>query len=547
MDLFEKDSSLKQVVSRLAPCMFLFIAVLYALNVSVNWRPEWDSAYYMILAESILSGEGFTYLDYPCLKIPFGFPVLIAPVMYFSDDFLHLNMYMLFFAGLAFWSIYKSFSRVYPSAYAVLITFLSASSALTLFYAGYVMIEFPYLAFSFLSLFFVLSYAERSTLPKGIAAVVFLLITFFLRTVGIALMGAVLVYFILHKFEKVKTIRFAVLSLILILPVAGWLTHKSSVTINDRDPVWQLLEFIPSDKEVRRYRFDDPTSKVNGAGDILRRGVWNAGYYGAVNSSVLTGLSFRLKREDFTDLSKLPYLLFLSIIGMVTMIGFIIAVSEKRTVFDYYFILYTGILLAWAAREPRYLLPVLPMLLHYFITGLTGTAQFITAKTGFSKEKGMRNASAVLFVFCIVYMVLNSVHNYRTIKNQHRADYYSNHMDNFFSSTEWIKDNIEENARIVSVLAPVNAYFSRRWTVSFPRVEDERQILVFLKKIHGDYVLVNPSHAQEEKYLQAVIGNYPHLFSSVHRTGEAVVYRIDREKLAIEVSADTEEGFLPEH
>lgn len=530
MDLFDRESKLNRTFSKLTPWFFLFIAFLYTANVSVNWRPEWDSAYYMILAESILEGEGFTYQNYPCLKIPFGFPLMIAPVMHVSDSFLVLNLFILLFVGIAIFAIYKSFGRSFSPAYALLIAALTAWSSLSLFYAGYVMIEFPFVAFSFLSLYYALLYANRPTLSSGIAAVMFLLASFFLRTVGIALIGGIFIFFLIHRFKRVKTVRFAVLFLLLVIPIATWIVQNRSAEINTGDPVWQLQEFIPSKEEAKRFRFDDPTSSINGAGDLIRRAALNTQYYGAITSTVLIGFSFSLKREDFENLSNWPYIFILGMAALLTLAGFLLSLKQKRTVFDYYFILYMGILLAWSAREPRYILPVLPMLLHYFLTGLSKTVSFATEKV--APRLSLQSAQTAVILFGALYVALNAVQNYQIISEQHRADYYPYHMKNFLRTAEWIKQNTEKEARVVSVLAPINAYFSRRWTVSFPRVEDKQKIASFLYRIDADYLVVNPSYAQEEKYLEAVVDTFPHLFRKMNVTGEAVVYSIDRRKLA---------------
>ncbi|MFW5785222.1 MAG: hypothetical protein ACOCW1_03460 [Chitinispirillaceae bacterium] len=529
MDIFKRESKLDRFLTKLTPWVFLSVAILYTANVSINWRPEWDSAYYMILAESLLEGEGFTYLNYPCLKIPFGFPLLIAPVMHFTDNFLILNIFILLFVGIAFFAIYRSFGKTYTPVYALIVAALTAWSSLSLFYAGYVMIEFPFIAFSFLSLYFALLYSKRPTLPSGIAAVTFLLASFFLRTVGIALIGGIFVYFLLHRIKIMKTVRFAALTLLLLIPIGLWIVQNRSADVDNEDPVWQLQEFIPSREEAKRFRFDDPMSSVNGAGDLIRRAVLNGQYYGAITSTVLLGFSFRLKREDFENPSSWSYITLLGIAALLTLTGFLLSLKQKRTVFDYYFILYMGILMAWSAREPRYILPVLPMLLHYFLTGFSKTVAYISNRV--SPRLSPQIAQTAVVLFSVLYLVLNSVQNHQIIKEQHRADYYPYHMKNFLRTADWLKHNTEKDAKVVSVLAPISAYFSKRWTVSFPRVKNEQKIASFLHRIDADYLVVNPSYAREEKYLEAVVDSFPHLFRKLSVTGEAVVYSIDRNKL----------------
>ena len=526
MGLFDANGRLRTIIQKFSPFIFLAIGVLYLSSLSFNWKPEWDSAYYLILAKSILAGDGFCYLGYPCLKIPFGFPLLISPVIWLTRSSIGaLNIYMLLFCGLAFCMVYLCFQKTFSSVYARFITILFGLSSLMLLYSGYIMIDVPYVAFSFLSLFFILNYIERPALATGFGAVVFLLLCFFLRTVGVALLVGVFFFMVLYHKHLLKSYRFALLSSLILFPVVLWGVHNHSVVIDNNDPVWQLQEFITSKDEARRYRFDDPTSRITGMGDIVKRGAQNIGYYAGVSSSLMSGMKINPKKENL----KLLPLWFLGSFGLIAsllLIGIIASLIERRTILDFYFLLYIGILFSWSAREPRYLLPVLPMLLHYFVAGILFVVNNASEKIPRIKRHFPNLSFWSIAIFSIFYISLHGVQNVRNVKKQHAREYYSCRMQNFFSAAEWLKANTALNARVVSVLAPVASLFSERQCISFPRVEDQWRILQFLHKAQGEYILVNPSYGHEERYLLSVIKNYSELFESEAIHGEAVVYSV---------------------
>ena len=533
MDLFRNAGPVKDRIVLLAPVFYTATALLYLSSLSHFWKPEWDSAYYLILAKNLLSGKGFCYAGYPCLKIPFGFPLLISPVIWLSNSsILALNCFMLFFVALAFFAIHRVFSRLFSPAHAVLITLLSSWSSLALLYSGYIMIEFPYLAFSYLSILVIIIYSKSNhpSFATGLLAVFLLLGGFFLRTVGIALIAATFFYLLVYRIHIIKTTRFVVLCVLLLTPVISWLLYTNSIKIDRSEPVWQLPEFITSKDEMKRYRFDDPTSSISGITDVAKRGVHNGVWYAGVSVSTISGIKVSPKKENLS-VYPLYILVLIGIVALLFPVGFFRNVSHKMTILDFYFMFYIGILLSWSAREQRYLLPVLPILIHYFLSGI---ALLVSGFRYINPNLLKRNPNFVLrciLFFSVAYLFAQTIHNAEIIQKQRSLTYYSRHFRDFFAATTWLKQNIPEDTRVVSVLAPIAARYSDRWCISFPRVEDHEQILCYLQQIKSDYLLVNPVYGREERYLLSVISSHPSFFTKVLTSGGAEIYKVNRNRL----------------
>jgi hypothetical protein len=531
MDWLNKYQIFNRIINRIAPFLVVITFLMYLCTLNNNWKPEWDSAYYLIIAKSIISGHGFTYLGYPCLKIPFGFPLLISPVVSLTQgSFLELNLYMLFFAFFGFFMIYFCFSKLYPGAYSFLIVILTAWSYLMLDYSGFVMIDVPYLAFSFAAMYFILTYMDKPVLVRGIIAVALILISYFLRKIGIVLVAGTLVYLLLHKAHLIKSWKFVILSLMLLIPVGGWALFTHGKKIDANDPVWQLIEFIPSKNEIQRVRYDDPVASLNGPFDLVKRGIKNSVYYAGVSSSLMIGTPINPKKENL-ELFPVWWLGILGIITLIIVLGFLQSLIRRKTLPDLYFLFYMAILLAWSAREPRYLLPVLPLLINYLINGMS----FVIYMAG-KILPVIQKKTAVLTVwcvagFCILYMSDNSLQNGKIIKRQRAVNFYSNYASSFFSVSSWLKENTPKEARVVSVLAPVASMVSDRWCVSFPRIKDPNRIINFLKEIRGEYLIVCPAYGHEEDYLLMVINSYPSCFQQIYNQGDAVIFKVNQEKI----------------
>lgn len=518
---------IRRLILLSAPFLIIITLLMYLASLSLNWKLEWDSAYYLIIAKSIISGHGFTYLGYPCLKIPFGFPILISPVMLLSkSSFLGLNLYMLLFTITGFCMVYLFLRKLFSAPYSFLITFATAWSYLTLTYSGYIMIDIPYMTFSFAALLFILTYIDKPSFKTGALAVLFILISYFLRKIGVVLVGGCFLYLLIHKIDLIKSRRFVILSLLLLAPIGAWSLYTHSIKINTADPVWKLIEFIPSQNEIKRVRFDDPVSTINGPFDIVKRGVKNSVYYAGVSSSLMMGIQINPKKENLQIL-PLWWLGLLGIISIIIFSGFLHSLIRQRRLPDLYFLLYMGILFAWSAREPRYLLPVLPLLIHYLISGISTIVTLTAGLIPVLKRSVSLIIACCVLVFMGVYISFNSFQNYKIVKNQRSViNYYSPYASDLMTTAGWLKNNVPGDVRVVSVMAPVASMVSDRWCVSFPRIKDPDLLMAYLNQIKSDYLIVCPAWEHEDQYLKLIIDSYPSHFKKLFTRGNATVYEM---------------------
>lgn len=513
-------------VSNVLTLFLIATCFIYLFSLSYNWKPEWDSAYYLIISKSILNGNGFTYLGYPCLKIPFGFPLLISPIIFLTNtNFLALNMLILSFAGLAFLMIYKTFRSFTSHTYALLITFFTSFSSLVLYNTGFIMIDIPYLAISFLALFLSVSYLKKSSNVRlGIFAVISLLSAFFLRTVGFALITGIFIHLLLYKRDFFKKWIFLLMLMLTVIPIASWLFYSNSKSIDNSDPVWQLPEFLPSKDEYKRYRFDDPLSKINSPITFVDRGVQNLVYYSAISMSTVSGLYINPSKEN---IKRYP-LIVLGLIGFGSLIllsGFLYSLLKLKMPFDLYFLLYLGILCIWSAREPRYLIPVFPFLFHYFLTGIFFFVNISLRNFKHSQIFSPIFSLSIVAIISASFLLSNVRRDLQIVKNQHQRPYYQPNMTDYFKIVDWVKTNTNPDCRIVSVDAPIMAYFSERYCISFPRVKNSDALLSYLLNINCDFLIISPSSVIERPYLQTVLIKYPEYFIKQFSIDQSVVYK----------------------
>jgi hypothetical protein len=139
-------------------------------------------------------------------------------------------------------------------------------------------------------------------------------------------------------------------------------------------------------------------------------------------------------------------------------------------------------------------------------------------------------------IYGCCFLAANTFQDIGLLRQQHANPYYSDAILHFFKATDWVKNNTPSDCRIVSVNAPVAANFCGRWCVSFPWVKNPKVILDFLYKINAGYLIVSPLIHQEQRFLNTVIDKNGPIFEKMFSSGEAFVYRIDRDRLVRQIA-----------
>ena len=101
------------------------LALLYLVVLNGHWAPGPDTPFYVSVARSLAMGRGYAFNGDPVAKIPPGWPLLLAGAMKISPSFWFLNLLpmacMLASAGMWYW-ILRRFAR---PAVALCVTLLS--------------------------------------------------------------------------------------------------------------------------------------------------------------------------------------------------------------------------------------------------------------------------------------------------------------------------------------------------------------------------------------------------------------------------------------
>lgn len=198
-----------------------------------------DSAVYVLLAEALASGRGYTNISYvgdpSNVQYPPFFPLILTPVVYFfGRNFLLMKVVVLLFAFASLLFTYLFIERRAGEKKALLITAVLGISPTFFVYSHEVMSEIAYLCFSLLTLHFLRRYnRERRWLTSsGASAVIFIILAYFTRSIGLSLLLAAPVSLLLLKPAgklQYRLLAATVFAVFCALPILAWTVRSSTL------------------------------------------------------------------------------------------------------------------------------------------------------------------------------------------------------------------------------------------------------------------------------------------------------------------------------
>lgn len=454
--------------------LIIFISISAALGTmrfnSLQLGASYDDAHYIILAESLSSGQGYQLINFqrPQMEraFPPGWPILLAPLTFlFPGNYTILKLFSLLLWLASILLTYKLFSRRIESPHLEIVTGLVALNPLLVGTSVTVMSESAYLFFSLLALNFFDTWAGKAGGKKDwliilIAAAA--LYTQFIRTIGISLSIALVLYLLFTR-------RFREVGLAIGVFIAGallqtWINLRnggSVISASYQSQVFNssVIEKIGQMGSNALGYFDEVL-----AGSLMP-------IFGSQVTSLLSNFGLQALPMTINII-----ILLLIVLGM--------ALSRKKIqLMDVYFIIYVlGILAFWNPKvgsvKARFLIPIIPFLYFYLIQGIT----WVIAKLTRSKIILGTRIAAGLGVMIALTLLARNLQDWRNPVMEQMTD--------LSVGTSWVAENAPSDA-IVMVNEPVPAYVHvQRKTIGYPNAGQELE--KYLNNQGIDYIVISP-------------------------------------------------------
>jgi 4-amino-4-deoxy-L-arabinose transferase-like glycosyltransferase len=440
------------------------VLVIYALVVliacvEVQWRPEWDSAIYLLTARSLARGTGYTYLGQPFILRPPGFSYALSFLSQEDGrfDFAELNFLMMVTVVVSVILVYLTLRRTEGSSRALAAVLLMGTSPLFVARFNWIQSDVPFLALLFASIF-LFDLAARSSrwcVPACLVASLFLTAAIYFRSAGMILLpGAVLLVFLRQR----SGYRLVALAPALIVPilVAPWLLHSRSAAMTAQRPSEQLLLF---DYTTATFRVDpgDPDSDTISTSQLLQRIRTNGGHLVADLAAYVLGVR-----------SGWAHMLVVALLA----VGLVAGLVRSPTLLEWHALTYAVLLLTYFSYDARLVLPLLPPVYAYLVGGLDQIHRHLPLGSDERIAAKLRTGIAgVAFVGLILLNITALPEVLDPRLNPLRVGTVGDSWNDYQSSADWLRENTREDAVIMTEMAPITSLLSDRrvYTNRFPR------------------------------------------------------------------------------
>ncbi|MBN1591769.1 MAG: glycosyltransferase family 39 protein [Candidatus Coatesbacteria bacterium] len=428
--------------------MILYSAVILSV-VRPSFPTDVDSARYLMLCRNIISGDGYMddYKPWPVphMKFPPVLPCLLAVTeWFFPGNIVSLKLTVALLGLASLIVAFLLFRYILGELLASIAVVTLAIQFSFLLRAQRIMSDVPYTLFSMLALLLVFTRfrEERPGIWFDIGVGLAVAVSILTRSIGIALppaiVGAALLKPGIHRKGRLITIVLVAS----IISGVGWEVHNTLAAD----------KFVPVYPTLLVYKDSNSAGAgLANASDILKRVEQNFEFHYE-----------HLLRVALPNVSQIPYLL--SVFSLLAVFGWLVRLIRKRSVLEFYLLIYMLVLLVWPWAVERFLTPVVPLFLLYFIDGLRrltgliyrGFERLIAllkagARLPSRRRKALPNPIA-LVIIVLIFVVSLIVPGSLLFSRQSRERFNRPPPDfpEFLSAVNWIARHTPEDAVVLT-------------------------------------------------------------------------------------------------
>lgn len=467
--------SVQTLISRYGIWVVLLgVLAVYVLSLTPHIGPS-DSAWYLVLSKSIATGQGYRNLQQvataPHTHFPFGFPLLLSPVWLlfpsFPDNAYAFKLIPVLF-GIASWVVFYLYLQRNSNLGVPLnlaIVLMSALTPMMVFFAAQeLMSETSYMFFSFLSLLLF----ERVAGGKGSRrlafglAIVALTMSYFVRTVGLSLLIAVVLYFVLKRDWKRAVLTVALFGVL----ISPWIMRNLSVGASALGGDYGQDMWL---KDYARPYLGYIESYWELIPRVLRNG------YEHMSSSLMWIFLPQLGPRQPTSLPAFLYQGWVKAFLGFVIIGLIawgMAVEGRRRKEVPLPVLYSVVYMGPVLLQPwvgvRNLIPVMPILFYCFFVGLGALVAGGRFLFRGATAQWVKSATAMAAVVMLIGFARSDRLRIRTGLAHNLEGHADPVEQSFGEACHWIEANAPEDSRLLTTLPLWLYLYTGRAPYPFP-------------------------------------------------------------------------------
>ncbi|MCK5847285.1 MAG: hypothetical protein KAG84_07595 [Bacteroidales bacterium] len=499
----------KEGLFTIAYLLILLIAFIPTYNHIYDSKIAFlgDNANYYILGKALANGDGFinaqNISQNPANSYPPGYPAFIAGVITIANDNIETIKYtngLLYFASLVvLFFFFKAITNNIHFSFAILFAMLFHYYNLQ--YSTWMMSEIPFIFFSSLGLLALTKIDTEKAPWKSPWFIVMLISTsfsYYIRSQGIALIGGIGLYYLLHRNWKYMFI-YGISFVAIALP---WYIRGTAFKGSPYSAALKYKDY-----------YDRSTGEMDGIGDWIDRIFANIPRY--IESEIPAAIFGNEPNYENTS-----FFLGILIIGII--IFGIIKMKKYQVAIAGYILATFAILMLWPAVwiGIRFMMPIVPLMIFLFFYGIFSLIMVILEKL---KMETINANKYLPYAFILIAFIYTP-----RLSELHRAaNTPLNPMyRNYFAMAEWTKDNLDKNANIICRKNMLFHLFSGHYAHRIINKHDQETVLEAFKE--GKYThIVYYGSGLGQKYVLPLLQKYPEKFKVINKTGKPEVYLME--------------------
>ena len=466
-----------------------------------------DVGHYLILAQSLGSGHGYSFVNDPAhpatSRSPLLFSVLLSPVAAaIPHSMLAARLFSVLIALAAVVAGFV-FARHAMPKWSLAITALFAWSVFTVSTAALPQSELTFCLCLFLCLPMCDVYARRASVrdPALVALAVLMLAAMYTRLVGVVLAPALALALWLRE-ERRKALALTVAA---ILGFSPWLAYT----------YWINGVFLEPGYAIDFFQTARPSLGGSDLGVVAQTALSNVAWYAAQGiPDAVTGIFMGHVQATAAGL-HVSWLLYAIgvVVSAVVAFGFGLRARRRLGAAEIFVVLYLGVVLLHWAQLVRYLLPLAPLLYVYFLE----------AAEWLGRRLRMPWAGRLVVVAILLIMLVRVAAFYE--KGVSSIQARSGRQD----WVSWLATETEDDAFIYSAASRIVSFRTNRYSLDYPGwLCASGSDIARLRRSGATYVALHPVY---EEFSQ----NYQCMARAIKQNGSQFeqLFRDDRLRVII--------------
>jgi hypothetical protein len=416
---------------------------------------------------------------------------------------------------VALYLLYLFYRAVTEDWMAFLVVLFTATSHGILFHSQSILTEIPYLCFSLLALFWIQKQSsEEAWSGRAVAVAVMVIpLAYLTRLIGLSLLLAAVLYLLCDSAGKplVRLKRAIIIGSLAAVPAVAWFLYNRWSSAGVGTAYWAeyALESVYASQSViegtrtlvlNRVGYNLPKYILHAARVIFFPTPW-------VSTTVLA----------------LP-------LGAMIFGGFLWCALRRRTIVEYYVLLYGCCLLLYVGNHlQRYVVPLIPFIWYYFFTA--GARLLASVGKAHRPEPHQQRPLAwVATLLLAVLLIANgTVAGLANTIYQGRDNYY--HVvgeDGYLGVAVWAKAHTPPHSVFMWAKPSLRYLRAGRKAANYPRAHNTGDKLraIYLQEV--DFVVIDGFSDAAQRHLRPVVEQYPDAFSLVFENEVSKVFQVIR-------------------